>query len=205
MGLYGAIIVLPTTIPTACTTGLAAQNRVAAAHWQEADFRLAAAAYDHAKTCYDREYLFQFSEMDPNIHKQALAQVTAAGSCTAGAQGCSLQVPTEPYHPAYFMINGRSMPDDMDTNYAAAVSAPALQRQSAHASGRAGAAADRRPGTLAASVPRARQPRAHPGTRRQPDPQLRPIRTASPVRCCSRPRPRPGRPWTGSSTGPARA
>src|SRR5207248_157321 len=25
----------------------------------------------------------------------------------------------EPYHPVYFMINGRSMPDDMDTNYAA--------------------------------------------------------------------------------------
>jgi hypothetical protein len=26
-------------------------------------------------------------------------------------------VPTEPYHPAYFLINGRSMPDDMDPNY----------------------------------------------------------------------------------------
>jgi FtsP/CotA-like multicopper oxidase with cupredoxin domain len=25
---------------------------------------------------------------------------------------------TEPYHPAYYMINGRSMPDDMDPNYA---------------------------------------------------------------------------------------
>ena len=119
MGLYGVIIVLPKTIPTACISGLAAQNRVAASHWQEADYRLAASAYDHTKTCYDREYLFQFSEMDPNIHKQALAQVTAAGSCTAGSQGCGLQVPTEPYHPAYFMINGRSMPDDMDTNYAA--------------------------------------------------------------------------------------
>ena len=39
--------------------------------------------------------------------------------CAAGAAGCSLDVPTEPYHPAYFMINGRSMPDDMDPNYAA--------------------------------------------------------------------------------------
>jgi FtsP/CotA-like multicopper oxidase with cupredoxin domain len=57
--------------------------------------------------------------MDPNIHEQALAQVTARGTCTAGASGCSLEVPTEPYHPAYFMINGRSMPDDMDSNYAA--------------------------------------------------------------------------------------
>src|SRR5712671_58007 len=63
MGLYGAIIVLPSTIPTNCTTGLAASNRTAETHWGESDFRLAAAAYNHAKTCYDREYLFQFSEM----------------------------------------------------------------------------------------------------------------------------------------------
>jgi hypothetical protein len=27
-------------------------------------------------------------------------------------------VPTEPYHPAYFLINGRSMPDLMDANFA---------------------------------------------------------------------------------------
>ena len=119
MGLYGAIIVLPSSVPTACTTGLAAQNLVAEGTWGESDFRLSASAYDHPKTCYDREYLFQFSEVDPNIHAQALAQVTAAGACTAGTAGCSLQVPTEPYHPAYFMINGCSMPDDMDTNYAA--------------------------------------------------------------------------------------
>jgi FtsP/CotA-like multicopper oxidase with cupredoxin domain len=118
MGLYGAIIVLPKSIPGACTSGLAAQNVAAETHWGESDFRNAAAAYEHDKTCYDREYLFQFSEMDPNIHKQALAQVTALGNCSAGAVGCSLAVPTEPYHPAYFMINGRSMPDDMDPNYA---------------------------------------------------------------------------------------
>jgi len=119
MGLYGAIIVLPKTIPTNCTTGLAAANLAVEGNWGELDYRLAPAAYDHAKTCYDREYLFQFSEMDPNIHTQALAQVAARTGCTAGASGCSLNVPTEPYHPAYFLINGRSMPDDMDTNYAA--------------------------------------------------------------------------------------
>ena len=121
MGLYGAIIVLPANVPSVCTanTGnFAGQNGVAESYWKESDFRLAPAAYDHAKTCYDREYLFQFSEMDPNIHTQAFAQVTAAGACTAGTPGCSLNVPTEPYHPAYFLINGRSMPDDMDTNYA---------------------------------------------------------------------------------------
>jgi FtsP/CotA-like multicopper oxidase with cupredoxin domain len=120
MGLYGAIIVLPASVPPVCTTGLAATNLAAKAHWGESDFRLAAAAYDHPKSCYDREYLFQFSEMDPRIHSQALAQVTARASCTAGSPGCSLNVPTEPYHPAYFMINGRSMPDDMDPNYLSA-------------------------------------------------------------------------------------
>ena len=119
MGLYGAIIVLPANTPAVCTAGTAAtggslhfagSNGIAESHWGEQDYRLAASAYDHPDTCYDREYLFQFSEMDPNIHSQALAQVTAGAS--------SLQVPTEPYHPAYFLINGRSMPDDMDPNYA---------------------------------------------------------------------------------------
>jgi len=31
-----------------------------------------------------------------------------------GRRDASLNVPTEPYHPSYFVINGRSMPDDMD-------------------------------------------------------------------------------------------
>ncbi len=118
MGLYGAIIVLPSTIPTACTTGYFSSNDAAKANWSEPDFRLARAAYNHPEACYDREYLFQFSEMDPRIHRQAEEQVAAKGNCVAGAAGCSLNVATEPYHPAYFMINGRSMPDDMDPNYA---------------------------------------------------------------------------------------
>jgi FtsP/CotA-like multicopper oxidase with cupredoxin domain len=131
MGLYGAVIVLPSTtnanFPANCTANshspsgglpFAGANGQAELAWGEKDFRLASAAYDHAKTCYDREYLFQWGEMDPNIHRQALAQVTATMGCTAGAQGCSLEVPTEPYHPSYFLINGRSMPDLMDANYA---------------------------------------------------------------------------------------
>jgi FtsP/CotA-like multicopper oxidase with cupredoxin domain len=117
MGMYGAVIVLPKNVPSNCTTGLAASNLVAEEHWNESNFSLAAAAYDSPKTCYDREYLFQFSEMDPKIHSAALAQVTALSGCTAGAAGCSLLVPTEPYKPTYFMVNGRSMPDDMDPNY----------------------------------------------------------------------------------------
>ncbi len=118
MGLYGALIVLPKKVPLNCTTGIHAQNVVAKGQTSEPDMRLSQAAYDHPGTCYDREYLFQFAEIDPNIHKQALAQVTALTGCTAGAAGCSLQVPTEPYQPAYFLINGRSMPDDMDPNFA---------------------------------------------------------------------------------------
>ena len=114
MGLYGAIIVLPknAVIGAACkdTLAPAGANATAQAHWGESDFRLSTSAYDHAATCYDREYLFQFSEIDPSIHIAADAQVTA------GAK--SLNVPTEPYHPAYYLINGRSMPDDMDPNYA---------------------------------------------------------------------------------------
>jgi FtsP/CotA-like multicopper oxidase with cupredoxin domain len=131
MGLYGAVIVLPAPakIPANCTaTGtLAAKNLLAEAAHGESDYRLAAAAYDHPGTCYDREYLFQFSEMDPVIHRQAEEQVAAATACAlanstaapANVVVCpALNVVTEPYHPAYFMINGRSMPDDMDPNYA---------------------------------------------------------------------------------------
>ena len=108
MGLYGAIIVLPASVPTGCTpvTGSLADGQT--------DYRLAASAYDHPATCYDREYLFQFSEMDPKIHRQAEEQ---AGKACANTAGC-MNVVTENYHPAYYMINGRSMPDDMDPNYA---------------------------------------------------------------------------------------
>jgi FtsP/CotA-like multicopper oxidase with cupredoxin domain len=128
MGLYGAVIVLPSnpgngTCDTNNVTNLYGKTDYGTANsvpgFPEKDFRLAHAAYDHPKSCYDREYLFQWAEMDPRIHKQALAQVAAKAGCTAGAEGCSLNVQTEPYHPAYFLINGRSMPDLMDPNYAA--------------------------------------------------------------------------------------
>jgi FtsP/CotA-like multicopper oxidase with cupredoxin domain len=128
MGLYGAVIVLPKSPPANCGTlgpagatassGYHALNLQAKAHWGETDFRLSPAAYDHPGSCYDREYLFQWAEMDARIHKEALAQVAALAGCTAGAAGCSLEVQTEPYHPAYFLINGRSMPDLMDPNFA---------------------------------------------------------------------------------------
>ena len=94
MGLYGAIIVLPATanVPANCNSGYhtlnaTAQGASSSAHpgVLETDFRLAHAAYDHPGSCYDREYLFQWAEMDTRIHRQALAQVTALTGCAAGA------------------------------------------------------------------------------------------------------------------------
>ncbi len=122
MGLYGAIIVLPSNVPAACSsvvTSFYGVPTAAPANAPETDFRLAKAAYDNAKTCYDREYLFQWAEMDTNIHRQALAQVTAKVSCVVADPACKLEVPTEPYQPEYFLINGRSMPDLMDANFGA--------------------------------------------------------------------------------------
>ena len=128
MGLYGAIIVLPATpggSTNACPQGVTNLYNLTdygtasgTPGFPEADFRLSTAAFDHPKSCYDREYLFQWAEMDTRIHRQAQAQVQAKLGCTGGAPGCSLDVQTEPYHPAYFLINGRSMPDIQDPNYA---------------------------------------------------------------------------------------
>jgi FtsP/CotA-like multicopper oxidase with cupredoxin domain len=124
MGLYGAIIVLPASVPAVCNTGIAAKNAAAMTAHGETDFRLSHAAYNHAATCYDREYLFQFSEVDLRIHQQVEAQLQAITSCNAipvaSRPICptALSIETEPYHPTYYMINGRSMPDDMDPNYA---------------------------------------------------------------------------------------
>jgi FtsP/CotA-like multicopper oxidase with cupredoxin domain len=121
MGLYGAVIVVPAGPPTpACPT----RNRAAGVDagtlsaLGEEDYRLATAAYNNSQACYDREYLFQFSEIDPRIHRQAEEQVLARQGCAVGTMGCSLNVATEPYVPAYFLVNGRSMPDLMDSNYA---------------------------------------------------------------------------------------
>ncbi len=127
MGLYGALIVLPNLSgakPTAYvspTTAAKLPNTCFAvgsklATMDSGDYRLAAAAYDHPGTCYEREYLFQFAEMDPAIHTQAQEQVLAKPQC-ANATGC-LTIATEPYHPAYFLINGRSFPDIADPIYA---------------------------------------------------------------------------------------
>ena len=120
MGLYGALIVLPTLSGTLPQGYVTPARSPATCHvapnlpTDHQDYRLGVAAYNNPAACYDREYLFQFSEMDPGIHRQAEEQ--AALPCNQST-GCMV-VATEPYVPAYFMINGRSMPDDMDPNYA---------------------------------------------------------------------------------------
>ena len=101
MGMFGALIVRPLTAPTGCAPG---------------QYSLAASAYDNPNTCYDREYLFQFSEADARVH----GAVDAAKTGPAG----SLNVAMDPYQPQFFMVNGRSMPDDMDAPFA-----PAYQHQ----------------------------------------------------------------------------
>jgi len=103
MGLSGAIVVVPkaSTATTACKVG---------------PYSLAVAAYAQKDTCYDREYLFQFTELSSNIHDEVQAQVAACpvGPCP------QIAAKMEPYRPNYFMVNGRSMPDNMDAAYASA-------------------------------------------------------------------------------------
>jgi FtsP/CotA-like multicopper oxidase with cupredoxin domain len=102
MGLFGALIVVPA--PTAANGNFTATCA-------KGPSSLAATAYDHNATCYDREYLFQFSEMNLEIHQAAEAAVAKGGTGP-------LNVATEPNQPEYYLVNGRSMPDLMDTPYA---------------------------------------------------------------------------------------
>src|SRR5215472_16097751 len=125
MGLYGAIVVLPSHVPANCTAiGSDVAQKLGIGNPGD-DLRLAPAAYDHPETCYDREYLFQWMELDSRIHRQAEEQAQKITSCAlannqAGGVACptTFDVRTEPYRPNYYLINGRSMPDDMDPDYA---------------------------------------------------------------------------------------
>ena len=112
--------------------------------------------------CYDREYLFQFSEIDPKIHRQAEEQAskTCPVGSPAGCMGRHRALPSRLLHDQRAFDA-----DDMDTKLCRSVSTPAVQRQPAHASGRIGPAENYRARTLAASLPRTRQSRARAGAR----------------------------------------
>jgi FtsP/CotA-like multicopper oxidase with cupredoxin domain len=120
MGMYGALIVLPNAAMDSDAADLAA-GCPASGRLGTTDARLAHFAYDHPQTCYDREYLFQFSEADSRIHRaaedQVLACAAALATTPAGTCAPAVVVNTEPYVPNYFLVNGRSMPDLMDGNY----------------------------------------------------------------------------------------
>jgi FtsP/CotA-like multicopper oxidase with cupredoxin domain len=110
MGLFGAIVVRPNAI----SAGVAKCS--ASPLYKDATFSLAKSAYGNPNSCYDREYLFQFSEISSTIHDQVQAQVNA---CLA-VPCQQILANMEPYRPNYYMINGRSMPDDMDIAYSPA-------------------------------------------------------------------------------------
>lgn len=85
MGLYGALIVRPSAAATGC---------VDAAH----------TAYNHAATCFDREYLYLLSEVDLDVHRAAEQQASGPGPIDVG---------DGPFHPEYWLLNGRAAPDTM--------------------------------------------------------------------------------------------
>jgi FtsP/CotA-like multicopper oxidase with cupredoxin domain len=110
MGLFGAIVVRPNA-----ASATAASCRMSPLY-ADATYSLAKSAYGNPNSCYDREYLFQFSELSSTIHDQVQAQVNA---CLA-VPCQQILANMEPYRPNYYMINGRSMPDDMDIAYSPA-------------------------------------------------------------------------------------
>jgi len=61
-------------------------------------------AYAHPATCFDREELFVLSEVDLHIHQKAELQAGGPGPIDLG---------TGPYHPEYWLLNGRVAPDTM--------------------------------------------------------------------------------------------
>ena len=110
MGLYGAVIVIPSgavgTNAVACPAHTVASG--------ETDSRLSSSAYDLADSCYDREYLFQFAELNSKVHGAVFAQMQACPTAPCPQVSALM----EPYRPNYFLVNGRSMPDLMDAPYA---------------------------------------------------------------------------------------
>ncbi len=83
MGLFGALIVYPSTpvdtVETGDTLGL---------------------AYNDHSTAYDREYMIMHSEMDPKLHYMA-------------QDGLLAQWDNADYHPTLWFYNGRNMPDTL--------------------------------------------------------------------------------------------
>lgn len=83
MGLYGALIVRPAGA-VVCASGQP--------------------SYNHAATCYDREYLYLLSEVDMDIHQAAQLQASGPGP---------IEIAPGSIVSEYWLINGRAAPDTM--------------------------------------------------------------------------------------------
>ena len=121
MGLYGAIIVLPTSVPAACTSraGIAGEpdgwkrpgvNPISG--WRRPPTTMPRPATT-GNTCSSSPRWI------PTFTARRWRRSRRRAAARPGPRDAVSNVPTEPYHPAYFLINGRSMPDLMDPNYAA--------------------------------------------------------------------------------------
>ncbi len=99
MGLYGAIIVLPKTSLRTCDGPL---RRITAPQEQPTANLISDSPTlptINPAACYDREYLFQFSEIDPKIHQQVeVAEGQRLRSALRMPRSCYRAVPSEIFH-----------------------------------------------------------------------------------------------------------
>ena len=117
MGLYGAIIVLPAHVPGACigatATSILPRTGSHKAIGVRAIFvsrRPPMTTTRHAMTANTCSSSLRWIRTFTARRQEPKQAGRACTDC--------MNVATEPYHPAFFMINGRSMPDLMDPNYA---------------------------------------------------------------------------------------
>ncbi len=94
MGLYGSMVVRPTTSTGACVSGAASGNSY---------------AYSAARTAFDpcRENILVLAEVDPDIHLAVEQQVNLAQPVDVDLTG---------RHARYYLINGRAFPDTLYDN-----------------------------------------------------------------------------------------
>jgi len=86
MGLYGSLVVRPAALPAGCTQ----------------------AAYNHPGACFDREYLFQTSSIDYQLHVAVEAQSKGPGPIVLTGDAFNSS--------EYWLLNGRAGPDTMAGN-----------------------------------------------------------------------------------------